>query len=100
MADSNPRGGEIELLIKTVGPGTATLEVLPEGTPDSRTARWQVSWTPPQPGGRRGSTVWAQGAGLPVTGELPARGGVRHVYLPALRDAERELASAGGTGCG
>lgn len=37
-----------------------------------------------------------QSAGLPVTGEPPARGGVRHVYLPALRDAERELASAGG----
>jgi dihydroorotate dehydrogenase electron transfer subunit len=32
VADSNPRGGEIELLVKTVGPGTATLEVLPEGS--------------------------------------------------------------------
>jgi dihydroorotate dehydrogenase electron transfer subunit len=32
VADSNPRGGEIELLIKTIGPGTATLEVLAEGT--------------------------------------------------------------------
>ena len=32
VADSNPRGGEIELLIKTIGPGTATLEVLPEGS--------------------------------------------------------------------
>src|SRR5262245_38268409 len=32
VADSNPRGGEIELLIKTVGPGTATLEVIPEGS--------------------------------------------------------------------
>ncbi|MDO0917867.1 AAA family ATPase [Streptomyces sp. DT2A-34] len=70
--------------------------LLREGDPDSRTARWQVSWTPPQTGGRRGSTAWSQGAGLPVTGEPPARSGVRHVYLPALRDAERELASAGG----
>ncbi|MEU1924595.1 AAA family ATPase [Streptomyces albogriseolus] len=70
--------------------------LLREGDPDSRTARWQVSWTPPQMGGRRGSTAWSQGAGLPVTGEPPARSGVRHVYLPALRDAERELASAGG----
>ncbi|MFF9476946.1 ATP-dependent endonuclease [Streptomyces roseolus] len=70
--------------------------LLPDGIPDSRTARWQVSWMPPQPGGRRGSTVWAQGVGLPVTAEPPARGGVRHVFLPALRDAERELASAGG----
>ena len=32
VADSNPRGGEIELLVKTIGPGTATLEVLPEGS--------------------------------------------------------------------
>ena len=33
VADANARGGEIELLIKTIGPGTATLEVLPEGSP-------------------------------------------------------------------
>ncbi len=33
VADANPRGGEIELLVKTIGPGTATLEVLPEGSP-------------------------------------------------------------------
>lgn len=33
VADSNPRGGEVELLIKTIGPGTATLEVLAEGSP-------------------------------------------------------------------
>ncbi|MFF7549670.1 ATP-dependent endonuclease [Streptomyces canus] len=79
------------------GQSGAYLEaLLREGAPDNRTARWQVSWTPPQTGGRRGSTAWSQGAGLPVTGEPPARGGVRHVYLPALRDAERELASAGG----
>jgi dihydroorotate dehydrogenase electron transfer subunit len=32
VADANPRGGEIELLVKTIGPGTATLEVLPEGS--------------------------------------------------------------------
>ncbi len=32
VADANPRGGEVELLIKTIGPGTATLEVLPEGS--------------------------------------------------------------------
>ncbi|TVP36263.1 hypothetical protein A3L22_29795 [Streptomyces griseus subsp. griseus] len=92
-------GPSLQMDVADIGPqhGGAYLEaLLPEGTPDSRTARWQVSWMPPQPGGRRGSTVWAQGVGLPVTAEPPARGGVRHVYLPALRDAERELASAGG----
>ncbi len=89
----------LQLDVTDIGPqhsGAYLEALLPDGAPDSRTARWQVSWTPPQPGGRRGSTVWTQGVGLPVTGDPPARGGVRHVYLPALRDAERELASAGG----
>lgn len=92
-------GPSLQMDVTDIGPqhsGAYLEALLPEGTPDSRTARWQVSWTPPQPGGRRGSTVWAQGVGLPVTAEPPTRGGVRHVYLPALRDAERELASAGG----
>jgi putative ATP-dependent endonuclease of OLD family len=92
-------GPRLQMDVADIGPqhsGAYLEALLPEGTPDSRTARWQVSWMPPQPGGRRGSTVWAQGVGLPVTIEPPARGGVRHVYLPALRDAERELASAGG----
>ncbi|MEW2577659.1 ATP-dependent nuclease [Streptomyces syringium] len=91
-------GPVLQLVVADIGPqhSGAYLEALLQGTPNSRTARWQVSWTPPQPSGRRGSAVWAQGAGLPVTGEPPVRGGVRHVYLPALRDAERELASAGG----
>lgn len=66
------------------------------GSPELRCARWQVSYTPPQGSGRRGSTSWAQGASQPANAEPSARGGVRHVYLPALRDAERELASAGG----
>jgi len=32
VADSNPRGGEIELLVKTIGRGTAALEAIPEGS--------------------------------------------------------------------
>ncbi|MFE9112239.1 ATP-dependent endonuclease [Streptomyces collinus] len=92
-------GPSLQLDVAGIGPeqsGAYLEALLTEGPPECRTARWQVSWTPPQTGGRRGSTVWAQAAGLPVTGDPPARGGVRHVYLPALRDAERELASAGG----
>ncbi|MEU3862675.1 AAA family ATPase [Streptomyces sp. NPDC028722] len=92
-------GLSLQLDVADVAPqqSGAYLEALLQGAVSgSRTARWQVSWTPPQTGGRRGSTVWAQGAGYPVTSEPSARGGVRHVYLPALRDAERELASAGG----
>ncbi|MEV5910525.1 ATP-dependent nuclease [Streptomyces chartreusis] len=92
-------GPSLQMDVAGIGPeqsGAYLEALLPEGSAEDRSARWQVSWTPPQTGGRRGSTVWAQGVGLPVTGDPPARGGVRHVYLPALRDAERELASAGG----
>ncbi|MDD1064134.1 AAA family ATPase [Streptomyces cocklensis] len=82
----------------TSGQSGAYLEALVHeaGPTDRRRARWQVSYTPPQGSGRRGSSAWAQGASQPVTGEPAMRGGVRHVYLSALRDAERELASAGG----
>ncbi|MFF4424771.1 ATP-dependent endonuclease [Streptomyces sp. NPDC001549] len=88
----------LQLELSEVGPeqSGAYLEAMAHDNASGRTARWQVSWTPPQANGRRGSTAWAQGAGHPVTGEPASRGGVRHVYLPALRDAERELASAGG----
>lgn len=92
-------GPSLQLDVAGIGPqctGAYLEALLSDGDPGSRTARWQVSWTAPQPGGRRGSTAWSQGMGLPLTGEPSARGGVRHVYLPALRDAERELASAGG----
>ncbi|WP_406340509.1 ATP-dependent nuclease [Streptomyces sp. NBC_01578] len=88
-----------QLEVSGIGPeqSGAYLEALVhDPASDGRTARWQVTYAPPQGSGRRGSTAWAQGPGHPVTGEPPARGGVRHVYLPALRDAERELASAGG----
>ncbi|PCG83095.1 hypothetical protein CIB93_26550 [Streptomyces sp. WZ.A104] len=92
-------GPALQLEVSEIGPeqSGAYLEAMvhTDGS-DGRTARWQVSYASPQGNGRRGSTAWAQGPGHPVTGEPPARGGVRHVYLPALRDAERELASAGG----
>ncbi|OSY35795.1 recombination protein F [Streptomyces platensis] len=88
---------QLDLADVTPAHSGAYLEAMVHGTAaDAGTARWQVSYAPPQPGGRRGSTAWSQGPGHPVTGEPPARGGVRHVYLPALRDAERELASAAG----
>ncbi|MEU9064031.1 AAA family ATPase [Streptomyces sp. NPDC048430] len=66
-------GPSLQLDVAGIGPqesGAYLEALLPQGAPDSRTARWQVCWTPPQTGGRRGSTVWAQGAGLPVTGAL------------------------------
>jgi len=35
VADARPETGEVEFLIKTIGPGTAALEELPEGAPAS-----------------------------------------------------------------
>ncbi|MBM9506810.1 ATP-dependent nuclease [Actinacidiphila acididurans] len=99
-ATAEANGPSLQLDVADIVPAQsgAYLEALvhQSGSTDKRLARWQVSYTPPQASSRRGSTVWVQGAGQPVSGELSARGGVRHVYLPALRDAERELASAGG----
>lgn len=92
-------GPRLELRLADVSPAHsgAYLEAMShDADSDDRTARWQVSYTPPQPGSRRGSVAWAQGPGHPITGEPSAKGGIRHVYLPALRDAERELASAAG----
>ncbi len=33
VADADPAEGTVELMVKTVGPGTAALEVLPDGSP-------------------------------------------------------------------
>jgi putative ATP-dependent endonuclease of OLD family len=55
--------------------------------------RYGFRYIPPQPGRRRWDTVfWA---GTPESGdpEPEARHLIRHVYLPALRDAQRALAS-------
>jgi putative ATP-dependent endonuclease of OLD family len=92
-------GPSLQMELADVSPkhsGAYLEAMVHDAASDRRTARWQVSYTPPQAGGRRGSVAWSHGPGHPVTGEPPARGGVRHVYLPALRDAERELASAAG----
>ncbi len=93
-------GPSLQLVVDGIGPGEAGsyLEALvpPSGTSAIRNASWGVSYTPPPEKRRRGSVAWVQGEGHAVAGEPTARGGVRHVYLPALRDAERELASAGG----
>ena len=49
-------GPSLQLDLAGIGPahsGAYLEALLPKGAPDSRTARWQVSWTPPQSGGRR-----------------------------------------------
>ncbi|MFD4361482.1 AAA family ATPase [Streptomyces anulatus] len=91
-------GPALQLEVSGISPeqsGSYLEALVPAESSEGRIARWQVSYASPQGNGRRGSTAWVQRAGHPMTGEPPAHGGVRHMYLLALRDAERELASAG-----
>jgi putative ATP-dependent endonuclease of OLD family len=61
-----------------------------------RSAQWSLTYTRPPLGRRRGTTVWHQGQGREATGEPMVRTAIRHVHLPALRDAVRDLGVGGG----
>ncbi|GAB1512600.1 ATP-dependent nuclease [Actinophytocola sp. KF-1] len=77
--------------------GTYREAFLPGATPDGkRSARWSLSYTRPPLGRRRGTTTWQVGEGRDVPGEPALRTAIRHVHLPALRDAVRDLGGAGG----
>jgi putative ATP-dependent endonuclease of OLD family len=61
------------------------------------TARYTYRYTPPALGEARGRVRWVAGRGAVADDPDPsARGRIRHVYLPPLRDAARELGPAGG----
>jgi putative ATP-dependent endonuclease of the OLD family len=66
--------------------------------PDLETVRYEASYSPPQGSDSRGRLIWTAGQG--TTGdrdpEPEARQRLRHVYLPPLRDAQRELSSGAG----
>lgn len=66
--------------------------------PDLHTVRYQVTYTPPAGTATRGTMTWI--AGNPSSSdrdpEPEARQRLRHVYLPPLRDAQRELNSGSG----
>jgi putative ATP-dependent endonuclease of the OLD family len=54
-------------------------------------------WTPPGPGQLRGQLDWVAGSGADPSDPQPrARERLRHVYLPPLRDAARDLGSSAG----
>ena len=57
-------------------------------------ASFGYEWTQPEPGHRRGATVLRVGLRGTVDAERENRELIRHVHLPALRDAERDLASS------
>ncbi|MEU4159253.1 AAA family ATPase [Actinoplanes sp. NPDC026670] len=68
-------------------------DALLEGAGDggTRRARWSMTYTPPPLGRRRGVTTWHVGEGRESAGEPALRTAVRHVHLPAGRDAVRDL---------
>ncbi len=59
-------------------------------------ARYVLNYQPPGPGEARGRAMWVAGGGAVADDPDPgARGRLRHVYLPPLRDAARELGPSG-----
>ncbi|MEU3788354.1 AAA family ATPase [Streptomyces fructofermentans] len=65
---------------------------------DGQTASYHLTVTPPPTGFRRPTLSWRAGGGATtdLDPEPRAREGIRHLYLPPLRDAQRELASSSG----
>ncbi|MCO1597669.1 AAA family ATPase [Micromonospora sp. RHAY321] len=71
---------------------------LPGATADGkRSAAWALTYTRPPLGRRRGTTKWQVGEDKESPSEPSLRTAIRHVHLPALRDAVRDLGVAGGT---
>ncbi|MBQ1091364.1 ATP-dependent endonuclease [Streptomyces sp. B93] len=62
------------------------------------TASYHLTITPPPTGFRRPTLSWQAGDGATtdLDPEPGAREGIRHLYLPPLRDAQRDLASSSG----
>ncbi len=65
---------------------------------DMQTVRYRVSYTAPVGAETRGRFTWVAGENRSSDRdpEPEARGRLRHVYLPPLRDAQRELNSGSG----
>lgn len=65
---------------------------------DGQTAGYHLTITLPPTGFRRPTLSWRAGDGATtdLDPEPKAREGIRHLYLPPLRDAQRELASSSG----
>ncbi|MFE3081917.1 ATP-dependent endonuclease [Streptomyces albidoflavus] len=65
---------------------------------DGESASYHLTITPPPEGFRRATLSWraGEGATADLDPEPRAREGIRHLYLPPLRDAQRELASSSG----
>jgi len=64
--------------------------------PTATEAAFGLKYKAPAPGALRGNVAFWAGKWQGAEPEPEARGLIRHVYLPALRDAQRELASGRG----
>ncbi|GAV40239.1 ATP-dependent nuclease [Streptomyces acidiscabies] len=65
---------------------------------DGETASYHLTIAPPKAGFQRATTSWRAGEETTTDAdpEPKAREGIRHLYLPPLRDVQRELASGSG----
>ncbi|GAA1467297.1 AAA family ATPase [Nocardiopsis exhalans] len=63
---------------------------------DGKSIVYHLAYTPPATGAQRGKLTWQAGDAVTTDRdpEPAARERIRHLYLPPLRDAQRELASA------
>lgn len=57
-------------------------------------AFYKIAWAPPSGTSRRRWATWTVGKGGNSESEPEVRDLIRHVHLPALRDADRDLASS------
>ncbi|MGW2310782.1 ATP-dependent nuclease [Actinomadura luteofluorescens] len=75
------------------------LEGLLEGASENgvRAASWSLISEPAPLGRRRGRISWTAGPGRALAGEPEFRRAIRHVHMPALRDAVRDLGEGAGT---
>jgi putative ATP-dependent endonuclease of OLD family len=65
--------------------------------PDLDRVLYTMRYTPPGPGQVRGQVDWVAGSGADPSDPQPrGRERLRHVYLPPLRDAARDLGSGAG----
>ncbi|XVQ85352.1 AAA family ATPase [Microbispora siamensis] len=75
------------------------IQGLVEGVSESgtRAASWSLKYMPAPLARRRGRTLWSVGTDREMGSEPEFRHAVRHVHMPALRDAVRELGEGGST---
>nr|WP_246481471.1 AAA family ATPase [Amycolatopsis umgeniensis] len=94
-----PGSGIVELGATFAMTSPTQLGIYSQGAlDDMESVRYRVTYTAPVGSETRGKLTWVAGEGRSSDRdpEPEARGRLRHVYLPPLRDAQRELNSGSG----